>query len=437
MLFANVAREKITPPLGTFLFGYKPGITADSINDDIRVTALLLSDGQKRVLLINAELCLITNELNELIRSKVAEATGVDASCVIVSATHTHSAPNVSGIKGWGEIDFEYVDKILLPCTLAAAVRACEKPQRVRLGVGVTQSLVGINRREITRDSEILLGQNPWGPFDPRMTLISLICAGSGEQLVNIVHYGCHGTAAGCNHEVTRDWSGVMLDRLEREYGGMAVFFNGAEGDVGPRLSNGRTTGDISYVRELGEVAALDALRARASVTKYDDDTGLSVLTDRISIPYKSLPPEKELIMQLDAILARNPEPQKLDNMRYLEYSHTLDLLELYRQKKKPERELSFAQTVFALGDIAFVPFPFEMFSEITMRLAHYSPYARTLGLSNTNGSNAYLPVKEELCRGGYEVKSFIFGNACGLIEDADTVIINQNLNLLEKLYKA
>ena len=40
------------------------------------------------------------------------------------------------------------------------------------------------------------------------------------------------------------------------------MFINGAEGDVGPRLSNGATVGDISYIYEIGGIAAADAIRA-------------------------------------------------------------------------------------------------------------------------------------------------------------------------------
>jgi len=81
------------------------------------------------------------------------------------------------------------------------------------------------------------------------------------------------------------------------------------------------------------------------------------------------------------------------------------------------------------------VPFPFEMFSVIAMRLDNYSPYRRTLCLSNANGSNVYLPCREDICRGGYEVATFRLGNGQGLSDDSDTRIIQQDLALVQKLY--
>jgi hypothetical protein len=94
---------------------------------------------------------------------------------------------------------------------------------------------VGVNRRELKRGGYVNFGQNPWGPFDPTMTVIAVKSA-DGRGLLNLVHYGCHGTAAGCNHEISRDWSGMMVDRMERETGVMTAYWQGACGDMGLTL---------------------------------------------------------------------------------------------------------------------------------------------------------------------------------------------------------
>ena len=115
------------------------------------------------------------------------------------------------------------------------------------MGLAVGDSSIGVNRRQLNSQNKIMLGQNPWGPYDPKMTVISFADE-DGIVVANIVHYGMHGTCAGKNHEISRDWSGVMIDEVERVSGAVTAFFNGAEGDVGPRLTNKKTTGDITYV---------------------------------------------------------------------------------------------------------------------------------------------------------------------------------------------
>ena len=37
------------------------------------------------------------------------------------------------------------------------------------------------------------------------------------KPVASIVHYGAHCTAAGMNTEISRDWAGVMIDRLSEE----------------------------------------------------------------------------------------------------------------------------------------------------------------------------------------------------------------------------
>jgi len=157
-----------------------------------------------------------------------------------------------------------------------------------QLGIGTTRSDIGINRRQLNRDGSISLGQNPWGPYDPEMTVLSFRTPDK-KPIVNLVHYCCHGTAAGKNPEVTRDWSGPMVDCLEEQSGALTVFFDGAEGDIGPRLPNGKTTGSLKLAQDLGARAGIDAVRAWRGVSEYRD-VAVKAITREIRLPYKPLP---------------------------------------------------------------------------------------------------------------------------------------------------
>ena len=50
-----------------------------------------------------------------------------------------------------------------------------------------------------------------------------------------------------------------MEDRLQNISGGITAFFNGATGDSGPRLTNGKTVGDIKIAMEHSGLAAHEA----------------------------------------------------------------------------------------------------------------------------------------------------------------------------------
>ena len=232
-LTAGAGREIITPPVGGRLYGYAPDVYSDSVNDDLTATAVVFKSGGATE-----------------IRAAVSGETGIPAGNVILCATHTHSGPCTAGNTGWGEVDRGYVDSTFIPKILAAVKTALGGLRPVVLGVGRVHSDIGVNRRQFNKDNTISLGQNPWGCYDPAMTVLSFRSE-AGEPVANIVHYGAHCTAAGKNAEITRDWAGVMIDRLEAESGALTMFINGAEGDVGPRLTNGQTVGNIRYAMAL------------------------------------------------------------------------------------------------------------------------------------------------------------------------------------------
>ena len=426
---AGAAREDITPAVGTLLYGYNPHQVSTSIHDPLSVTAAAFRQGGETAVLLSVTVGDFATELNDEIRAKMSEACGVPASRLLVSATHTHSAPNVAGLEGWGGVDRPYVDDILFPAMIRTCAEAVNALAPAELAVGVTQSQVGVNRRQMMRDGSITLGQNPWGVYDPSMTCIAVRSAETKKGIINLIHYGCHGTAAGCNHEITRDWSGVMIDRMEAETGTLTAFWNGAMGDVGPRLTNGGTTGDIRHVQELGGIAAMDSMRAYRACGSFAPGK-LRVYEGEVKIPYKPLPPREQVI----ARLASYTEPEKLINIDKLEYAHCKAVAEVYDAGiPAHDTYFRFPQTIVSLGEAAFIPTPFEIFAETSLRMREYAPMRHALMLSNTNGYREYLPTEDQICRGGYEIQCFRFCGAYTLADNADQVILDENLRIMER----
>lgn len=418
---AGAARAVITPPVGTCLYGYRPNWESTSLHDDLTLTAAAFRQGAQSALLVTVEVGDIHTDLCDEMRRTIGRATGIPEMHVLISATHTHSAPNVSGMEGWGEIDRPYYENILLPAAVRAGKEAAENLRDAQIAVGTTHSDVGINRREILPDGGVRLGQNPFGCYDPEMTVVTFRGA-DGSGILNLIHYGCHGTAAGCNREISRDWSGVMIDRVEKETGVLTAFWNGAVGDVGPRLKNGETCGDMSCVMELGGVAAADAMRAVRSQGGFHDGS-LACFADEVRLPYEPTPPIEAVRAKLESI--RNPDT--LINLEKLTYSHYKDVYDLLTSGvTEHPTHFSFPFCAVSIGDVLFVPTPYEIFSEITLRLRAYLPWPHTLCLSDTNGYCCYFPSRDQICRGGYEVDCFRTGGLYNLTEDADQHLIDE-----------
>ncbi len=430
-LRCGAGRADITPPVGTILYGYAPGRPAQSVGDGLSLTAVKLSSGEDCALLITCSVASLNQDLCRRMRELAGEAAGVPPRNVTINATHTHSAPNCSLRSGWGDVDESYIETILVPGCVNASREAAGTLRLAWFGVGETESDIGVNRRELTETGEVILGQNPWGIRDPKMTVLSFRDE-KGGIIANIVHYGCHGTASGKNPEITRDWPGVMTDMLEAETGGISGFWAGLEGDQGPNLPNGKTTGNYRLALQHGARAGEDAVRAFRNIREWRD-VPVRVLHGTLSIPFDPLASrekaeqELEKIGTLETIYA---EERYSDVNAYLHWKAVLDE---YDSGRPFRTNWTFDQDITTIGPAAILPCPFEAFAEIGLRLRRHSPFGYTLSLCNTHGCYAYLPTLGDIERGGYEVWHFLLAmrTTYPLPRNTDDYWVLQNLALL------
>ena len=111
-----------------------------------------------------------------------------------------------------------------------------------------------------------------------------------------------------------------------------------------------------------------------------------------------------------------------------------MKLSEMYDTGDFGSDQWSYNQVIFQIGPVVLIPYPFEVSSEIGLRLREYSPIAHTLTMSCTNGCNSYLPAQSQICRGGYEIESFLWFRPRRLPDDTDYMLIKQNLDLIKSI---
>jgi neutral ceramidase len=429
-LLAGVGRTDITPALGTALAGYPvQDRVAEAVRDPLHATTLVLERNGVRAALLSLDWILIEQEEVDTIRRLVEEKTGIPGAHITVCAIQSHSAPRTFTAWGWGDKDRAYVAQVM-PAIVDSAVQAVAALQPATVGIGTTTSDVGVNRRQIAENHTVRLGVNPWGPYDPTMTVLRF--EGSQGPIATLVHYGAHPTVfSGQSRVVSRDWPGVMVDRMEALTGAPTLFINGAVGDVAPRTNVLAAVGDgETAVLEVGLRAASDAMRTYRAIKEFRD-LPLAVQTGPLVLPYRPLTSLEEAQRNLSAAEAGKDRW----GQGMCDYRHWQAVVDAHA--RPPETSTTFAQSITQLGPVVFVPFPGEPFSEIVLRLRHVSPFAYTLCASTTNGSYGYFVTRESLHRGGYEVW---VGKAYGaylLSETIDDALIDGNLALLRTLAAA
>ncbi len=431
-LKAGFGRTDVTPQLGVRLGGY--GVKerpAEEIVDRLHATAMVLEQDGLLAAVINLDWICIEEDIVERIRQGVTQLTGIPGLNVSVCVTHSHSVPNTLNFWGWGDRENAYIESVL-PEVIRSVVLAKENLREVEAGFAATESLAGVNRRGTTEKGGVNFQADPQGMFDPTLTVMHFKDAAGDVGI--LVHYGAHGTAMGVNRLVSRDWCGVMKDRIEAQYAAPVVYLNGAIGDVGPRTSHrdgrglsGGVGDGLHAVREVGYRAASDAIRALISIREWRKDLKLAVVTEDIFLPYAPLTPLADAQRDM-----AKWEPRKEEwGSPMCEYKHNQAVVEAHKQPLLKGR--NFTQTITCIGPLAIVPMPGEMFSGISLRIRQGSPFQYTLCCSVSNGSVSYLPTREARHRGGYECWVGRAGGAYLLADTIDDALVEQNLKVLRK----
>lgn len=417
------------------LYGYNDNTYSTSCHDPLEIKALALRSGDAApVLMMSFALADFGTASCTQTRQAVASACGVPFENIIASSTHTHSAPNCAGQAGWGDVDRPYLENVLIPGAVKAAKEALSALRPAEFAVVCGESEIGVNRREISEDGISHFGQNVWGCQDKTMTVIRFRDTETKEGIFQLIHYGCHGTAAGNNHEISRDWIGIMTDRMGIETGIPTGFWNGCVGDIGPRIANGQTTGDIRHVEELGGHAALDAIRiARQFAHVPFECAPVTLHAEEIALPVRPLP-SKETV---NAYMNTHDRDGHYVNIDGLIHAYMCAAYDMYEAGETLPTEKLLPVSVVTLGDaVSFCPTPYELFSEICLRVREYGPCRHNLALSLSNGYEAYLPSKDALCRGGYEVDCFCYGSIAALDDDTDTVLVKHFMRILRSMQR-
>ena len=149
-LQAGVARYDISPRKPMFLLGY-PHVprTSTGIHDPLYATALFLSDGKRRILFVAVDVLMLSADVVRRCRLEISRKTGIAGQSILISATHTHSAPVTIELLAFRDdpvvpaIDQEYLDAVCHGIVAAAvsarfgAVDACAAlTERVGRGGG-------------------------------------------------------------------------------------------------------------------------------------------------------------------------------------------------------------------------------------------------------------------------------------------------------------
>jgi len=250
-LRAGAWRMSIAPRLddlkdGVYLggFGSYRQRRATGVHDEPLCRAVAIGDDDTAFVLASLDLVGASGPLLAAIRDDAARLTRLPAPNIIIACTHSHASPDMQGL--WGGTSGAYETHVARRA--ASAVWKAFEAMTPAVARAATTSLGGVVRN-----------RRGWPETDQTLTTLRF-ATGDGAPIATLVNYACHPTATGpANTEVSRDWCGYAADAVEAALGGVAVYVNGAVGDVNPAYDGG-----FEHAASLGEAVA------RASVASLD-----------------------------------------------------------------------------------------------------------------------------------------------------------------------
>jgi putative membrane-bound dehydrogenase-like protein len=411
--------------------------SASAVVDPLNTRALVLDDSSKRIAIAVVDTCMMPRDLIDAAKQIVVDATGIQGDHILISATHTHSAPSAMGCLG-SRADTNY-QKFLPPKIAEAIIQANLNLVPAKIGWAVVDDWKHtFNRRWIRRSDRMLKDPfgdenvrahmhpghqspdaiGPSGPVDPALSIIALQTK-TGEPLALFANYSQHYYESAL---LSSDYYGRFANHIAKLIGAtnssfVAMMSQGTSGDLMwmDYSAPARKTGYDNYAREVAE----EALRAYKNI-QFQDWVPLAMAERKLALNYRS--PDAERLTWAHKLAATFPGriPQTLPEIYALEaiYLH-----------ERPHTELILQ--ALRIGDLGITAIPNEVYALTGLKLKAQSPFKTTINIELANGAAGYIPPPEQHKLGGYTTWP---ARTAGLETQAEPRILAGLLGLLESV---
>lgn len=389
---AGFAEADISPPLGTLKLGWIKEIVIESVLDPIFARAAVFECDGAAVGFIQLDTLCIRHEDAEAIRTLISAQYGFPGANVMVAATHNHAGPAVDSL---GEVPLDHVyTEGMVEKAASVFGQTLARMQECRIGVGSTlEWSVSHNRRMVMRDGTVQTHtgySSPdalyvEGPIDPEVFVLVAKDA-KGQMIGAMVNFACHPTHHGDDTVLSAGFPGVLAREMSGRGCPIALFLNGAAGNLSP---GNPVTGDPGDMEEIGRRLALAVDRALSGM-EYKESARLGSRSRTVKLPYREVNGDE--IRGTVRGAQRFIDPAIYDRF----------IPEVVEEIRRHDHLPAQVQAI-SFDDHAFAGFPGEYFVQLGLRVKEQSYPVRTHVVGYANGYVGYLPHRKAIDRGGYE----------------------------------
>lgn len=478
-LYIGKSEANITPVLPVALDGQFHLRIAETARTPLLANVLVLEsrNGNKiidQAVFVACDLVGIPLLLTEMVRQEVRKKIPeLEASKIIISATHTHTGPVTVRVPSWGyNIPKEGVSqpedyqKLFTHNVTEAIVSAWKARKPGSVTWGQTYANVGRNRRAIYE----------WGPNHKSDNRTSIYLDGtarmygntnmpefrslegyedhdvntlffwdkSGKLIATSVQLACPSQEVEGDSAVDADFWHAVRTALKQHFGADMVIMGwcGASGDQSPHLMYGRKAEErMRKLQHLNRIDAIAKQIVKAVVESYeivkDDrytDVQLGHTREVLQLPMRMVTKEeyedsKRIVKETADQTAADPKMKDKILAKMTWYDAVVQRYEM--QKTNPAPTYDAEIHVVRLGDIVICTNPFELFTDYGIRIQARSKALQTFTIQLA-GPGTYLPTAKAVEGGSYS--AIVQSNQVG--PEGGQVLVNETVKHIDFLWQ-
>lgn len=280
--YAGSHKVDITPLKSVYMGGQNLDRLSRGVHDPLSCRALAMKSGETTVVIASLDVLGLSYEDVEHIRSGIP----LPKENILLTATHNHSGPDTVGMygkslskrlsdfpiaSGRDERYMTYLKSAAINC-VNGAIQNLEPAELI-----FSQS----SRTDLSRNSRVP------DSLDPTMAVLRAVNK-EGKTIAVLFNFGVHAEVLKGKKEISADFLGPVYREVEREFGGTAIFVNGALGAMVSPAENGkRVKSDWDSMERYGErfaKAVIETARDGRRVEKPD----IIVSRETLKIPLQN-----------------------------------------------------------------------------------------------------------------------------------------------------
>lgn len=402
-------------------FSYRP---ATSAHDPLHSRALVLDDGSLQLAIAVVDSCYIPRSVLDEAKERASKATKIPTNRMLVSATHTHTAPppapgvGLRGPEAQAHVENEALySEQLIQGIADSIINAHARIEPAEIGWVFTEVEDEVfNRRWFMKEGSIppdpfggatdRVRMNPprgsadlvrpAGPTDPEVGILSVRSA-AGVPLALLANYSLHYVGAIPPGELSADYFGEFARAITRELDAPADFVgilsNGTSGNIN-NIDFTQTQTIREPFEQVRKVAGkvVDAVAQAYDAVEHAPSASLSMAERELTLALRK--PTAEVYENSQELLTNVPLADYGRQHIYAQWAIALH--------DGPD-SIDVKLQAIRIGDLGIAALPFETFVEIGLELKSKSAIRPMFTIELANGAEKYLPTPEHHELGGYE----------------------------------